>query len=190
MLGLKDSNARKNAGDALEVAQQTARKIDEQERTIETVKEEVSALGSKIDSLAKSSEGLAAQTTQVLAAVRQLRDDVEEEMSSLKLSKNKMISAVVDKVQQEMEQLTSTVKQDFDSYLAIKKELGALSSRLSLTSQEIDKFRAISTAIKAMDFEMRGYARVLEEKDSEKLRLIRRIEELQKIISRERRVRR
>ena len=183
----KDDHARKHAGDAVESSRQNAEKIAEQERLMRETQQEVHELDRKLDSITRSNSELTAQTQKILEAVRELKDDVEEEMNSLKLSKNRMLSTVVEKVQQEMQELTAAVRTDYDSYLGIRKELAALSSRLSLLTQDIDKFKAISSTIKGMDFELKSYARILEEKDSEKLRLLRRIEDLQKIISRERR---
>lgn len=190
MIPFKDSDARKHASDALEASRQHGERIGQQEKTIEQLRQEVSALNEKADQASKSNEEISGQAQKLLTAVRQLSDHVEEEVNSLKLTKNRMATAVVEAVQREMSQLTSSLRQDYDSYLGVKKELSTLSAKLSTLGQEIDKFKSISGTIKAMDFEMKSYARALEERDSEKLRLIRRIEELQKIIARERRIRR
>lgn len=189
MLPLKDAHARKQSDDALEAARLNSQRISEQEAALQQARQEIAGLDQKAGQLSRSNAELSEHTRLVLESVRQLREELDEEMQSLKLSRNRLLPAVTQKMEQEMQELLATLRRDHDSYLSLNKEMAQLSSRISLLNQEIDKFKAISSSIKAMDFEMKRYARALDDKENEKLRLIRRIEELQSIISRERRIR-
>ena len=60
-------------------------------------------------------------------------------------------------------------------------------ARLKLTDKEINKFLAISRNIKEKDFEMTHFARQLREGDREKLELMRKVDTMERLVSRMRR---
>ena len=60
-------------------------------------------------------------------------------------------------------------------------------SRLNLATEEINKFIEISRSIKEEDFELTKFARHLMDMDREKLELMRKIDTLERLVSKIRR---
>ncbi|MFP4423799.1 MAG: hypothetical protein ACLFP2_01055 [Candidatus Woesearchaeota archaeon] len=69
----------------------------------------------------------------------------------------------------------------------LRTEVSALISRLGQTSSELEKFNKIASNIKAKDFALEKYAKTLEQRDNEKLNLMKRIDTLERMVSKMRR---
>ena len=79
------------------------------------------------------------------------------------------------------------LKKDAEDYNELRKKVAEILSRLNLTSEEINKFIEIGKSIKKEDFELTKFARNLMEMDREKLELMRKIDTLERLVSKIRR---
>ena len=69
----------------------------------------------------------------------------------------------------------------------LKNELAGINSDVSKLHSEIDRLNKISSQVKSMDFDLVNYAKKLQADDSEKLRLLRQIDSLERLVSKMRR---
>ncbi len=131
------------------------------------------------------------QMQRQLEGIGQLRSEFEKELFDFKMLKAQLQKKMLDKFEQELSnelRLQSDVlKQDASHYDDLKKGLSDLGKKLFLMQQEIDKFIDISSNIKRSDFELKTFARQLIEMDKEKLELMRKIDTLERLVSKIRR---
>ena len=80
-----------------------------------------------------------------------------------------------------------SLKKDAEEYNELRNKVAEILSRLNLTTNEISKFIEISRSIKKEDFELTRFARQLLEMDREKLELMRKIDTLERLVSKIRR---
>ena len=86
-----------------------------------------------------------------------------------------------------MEVNRESLKKDTEDYNELRKKAAEMLSKVNMTSEEIAKFLEISKSIKQEDFELTKFARHLIEMDREKLELMRKIDTLERLVSKIRR---
>lgn len=181
--------------------------IDSFSGNIEKQKKQISALSSEIKDTKKgfqelkneikemkaSQENIARELEKSLGSIKNSAESLDTEIKDFKLLKGQITSKIIESVKEEiqnsfldsMERLKTDVKRFND----LRDELLKMKSKLDSLSGEINKFQEISRKIKKEDFELTKYAKMITAQDNEKLRLMKQIDTLQRLISRERRKR-
>ncbi|MBS3114895.1 hypothetical protein J4448_07385 [Candidatus Woesearchaeota archaeon] len=126
-----------------------------------------------------------------LNVIKNLREDFGKELVEFKLLKGQLQRKILDKfeeeLQKDLEVNREALKKDTQDYNELRKKVAEILSRLNMTSEEINKFIEISKSIKKEDFELTKFARNLMEMDREKLELMRKIDTLERLVSKIRR---
>ena len=126
-----------------------------------------------------------------LSVIKNLREDFGKELYEFKLLKGQLQRKILDKfeeeLQKDLEVNRESLKNDAEEYNELRKKVTEILSRLNLTSEEINKFVEISKSIKKEDFELTRFARHLIEMDREKLELMRKVDTLERLVSKIRR---
>lgn len=126
-----------------------------------------------------------------LGVIKNLREDFGKELVEFKLLKAQLQRKILDKfeeeLQKDLEVNREALRKDADDYNELRKKAAEILSRLNLTNSEITKFIEISQSIKKEDFELTKFARHLLEMDREKLELMRKIDTLERLVSKIRR---
>ena len=108
-----------------------------------------------------------------------------------KLLKGQLQRKILDKfeeeLQKDLEVNREALKKDTQDYNELRKKVAEILSRLNMTSEEINKFTEISKSIRKEDFELTKFARHLIDMDREKLELMRKIDTLERLVSKIRR---
>ena len=92
-----------------------------------------------------------------------------------------------EELQKDLQVNRESLKKDAEDYSELRKRVAEILSRLNMTSGEINKFLEISRSIRKEDFELTKFARHLLETDREKLELMRKIDTLERLVSKIRR---
>ena len=112
-------------------------------------------------------------------------------MVEFKLLKGQLQRKILEKfeeeLQKDLEVNREALKKDTQDYTELRKKVAEILSRLNLTTEEITKFVEIGRNIKKEDFELTKFARHLLEMDREKLELMRKIDTLERLVSKIRR---
>src|SRR3989344_2831652 len=115
----------------------------------------------------------------------------QKELYEFKLLKGQLQRKILDKfeeeLQKDLEVNRESLKKDAEDYNELRKKAAEILSRLNLTGEEMGKFLEISKSIKKEDFELTKFARHLIEMDKEKLDLMRKIDSLERLVSKMRR---
>jgi len=126
-----------------------------------------------------------------LHIIKNLREDFGKELYEFKLLKGQLQRKILDKfeeeLQKDLEVNRESLRKDAEDYNELRKKVSEILSRLNLTNEEINKFLEISRSIKKEDFELTKFARHLIEMDREKLELMRKIDNLERLVSKIRR---
>lgn len=126
-----------------------------------------------------------------LFVIKNLREDFGKELVEFKLLKGQLQRKILEKfeeeLQKDLEVNREALKKDSQDYNELRKKVSEILSKLNLTTEEINKFTEISKSIKKEDFELTKFARNLMEMDREKLELMRKIDTLERLISKIRR---
>jgi len=120
-----------------------------------------------------------------------LRGDFEKELYEFNLIKSQMQKKILDKFEQELQKdlevNREALKKDVEDYDALRRNMGDVALRLKSANDGIIKFVEISKSIRKEDFELTKFARQLLEMDREKLELMRKIDTLERLVSKMRR---
>ena len=126
-----------------------------------------------------------------LFVIKNLREDFGRELYEFKLLKGQLQRKILEKFEEELQKdleiQRDSLKKDAEDYNELRKKAAEILSRLNLTTEEINKFVEISRSIKKEDFELTKFARHLLDMDREKLELMRKIDTLERLVSKIRR---
>ncbi len=164
-----------------------SRRIGEEQDEIAKLLKEVKQNGKlQTELLAKMQEA-----TEFLAIAK---NDFEKAATDIALIRptleKKMLENFSSEIKQELANTTNNIQAQVAGFTATKnvfKEYARLSTE---TSREVEKLLNITKSINSADFELEMHAKRLETNDKEKLRLMKRVDELERLLARMKREKR
>ena len=161
--------------------------VDNLKNEVTTLKEQIN---NQISNINKNSE-LLKNFDENINLMNNIKDNFEKELFDFKLLKSqtqrKILEKFEEELQKELQLRLGSLNKDAEEYNELKKLIANISLKVNTLSGEIDKFVNISKNLKEKDFEMTHFAKQLLELDKEKLELMRKIDSLQRLVSRMRR---
>ena len=165
--------------------------IQESNKIISELKNELTELKNQLSETRKLQQDFLKNFREDLAVIKDLREDFSKELVEFKLLKGQLQRKILDKFEEELAKdlqvNRESLKKDTEDYNDLRKKVAEILSRLNLTTDEIAKFIEISRNIKKEDFELTRFARQLTYMDREKLELMRKIDTLERLVSKIRR---
>lgn len=167
------------------------RNIGENSKIVSDLKLELELLRKELVESKKIQDDFLRNFKENLSVIRNLRDDFGKELMEFKLLKGQLQRKILDKFEEELrkdlEVNRESLRKDAEDYSELRKKAADILSRLNLTGAELNKFIEISKSIKKEDFELTKFARQLIDMDREKLELMRKIDTLERLVSKIRR---
>ena len=167
------------------------RNIEENSRVTSDLKLELESLRKGLNENKKLQDDFLKNFKDNLTVIKNLREDFGKELVEFKLLKGQLQRKILDKFEEELQKdlqvNREALKKDSEDYSELRKKVAEILSRLNLTSEEINKFTEISKSIRKEDFELTKFARHLLDMDREKLELMRKIDTLERLVSKIRR---
>jgi len=165
-----------------------AKKVSEQHsQSISSLKEEITNANSNIKTLVEQQKQLLKENTEALETVRELKEQLSDSIDSIKVMSSTIQNNLVKKITGEINDLTQEVSSKLSGSEKLKKEIEEVATNvkdeLKNLNEEIKKLKTVSSNIKAEDFELTKFANQLKAADSEKLKLIREIDTMQRLVS-------
>ena len=165
--------------------------VEENSKIISDLKTELESLKKELVETKKTQDEFLKNFKENLFIIKNLREDFGKEIYEFKLLKGQLQRKILEKfeeeLQKDLEVNREALNKDVENYNELRKKIAEIVSRLNLTSEEINKFIEISKSIKKEDFELTKFARHLIEMDMEKLDLMRKIDTLERLVSKIRR---
>ena len=166
-------------------------KTEESSRASSELRAELESLRKELSEMKGSQKEFLKALKEDLHVIRNQREDFAKEIFEFRLLKAHMQKKILDKFEEELQKDLQVnreiLKKDIDDYEGLRKNVAAVLSRLNMTGEEISKFVEISKSIKKEDFELNKFAGHLMEMDKEKLELMRKIDSLERLVSKIRR---
>jgi len=123
--------------------------------------------------------------------MKTIRHDFEKELFDFKLLRSQMQKKIIEKFEEELSKelkiQMDNLRLDAANYNELKEEIYGITNKVNNLGEEINKFTAISSNIKKEDFELTKFSNQLVAMDKEKLELMRKIDTLERLISKMRR---
>jgi len=167
------------------------RNVEENSKLISDLKGQLESLKNDLTETKKEQKEFLHNFKENLFVIKKLREDFGKELYEFKLLKGQLQRKILDKfeeeLQKDLEVSREALGKDVQDYNELRKKVAEILSRLNLTTEEISKFTEISKSIKKEDFELTKFARHLMEMDGEKLELMRKIDTLERLVSKIRR---
>jgi AAA+ superfamily predicted ATPase len=149
------------------------------------------ALKSNIDSMSSMKGDVLNSLTNDIQDIKLLRQDFEKELYQFKLLKSQMQKKLLERFEEELNNELKinleSLKGSSEDYTRLKSDIEGISLKLNTLSNEMNKFISISGSIKKEDFELSRHASRIFEADREKLDLMRKIDVLERLVSKMRR---
>ena len=165
--------------------------VGENSRIISGLKAELESLRKELAETKGAQQDFLKAFKENLFVIKNLREDFGKEVYDFKLLKSQLQRKILDKFEEELQKdleiSRESLKKDSEDYSEVRKKAAEVLSRLNTTSAEISKLIEISRSIKKEDFELTKFARHLMEMDKEKLELMRKIDNLERLVSKMRR---
>ena len=165
--------------------------IEENSNIISGLKTELESLKKELSETKTSQQEFLKNFKDNLFVIKNLREDFAKEVYEFRLLKGQLQKRLLEKFEEELQKdleiNRDNLKKDAEDYNDLRKKVSEILSRLNLTNEEINKFTEISKSIKKEDFELTKFARHLIDMDREKLELMRKIDTLERLVSKIRR---
>lgn len=158
---------------------------------ISQIKEELEELHGSIDVITNAQKEFAEQSRKVMEQLSETNEEFQQDLSDFKLVKGKLqqnlMENLIAEFRQELLQHVEKLKVDMHSYNELKDKVQFVTSKTVGMMQQFQKLTDISKNIRKEDFELKNVAKQLSDADSEKLRLMKRVDMLERLLSKERR---
>ncbi|MEK6946002.1 MAG: hypothetical protein AABX32_00175 [Nanoarchaeota archaeon] len=165
--------------------------VEENNKIISELEAELTSLKNEVSETKSIQQDFLSTFKDNLTVIKNLREDFGKELYEFKLLKGQLQKKILDKfeeeLQKDLEVNRESLRKDANEYNELRGKVSEILSRLNLTSEEITKFTEISKNIKKEDFELTKFARQIVDMDREKLELMRKIDNLERLVSKIRR---
>ena len=155
------------------------------------LKREFSEIREELRYIAKAQRDITEELQGNISLVTESRQRLEREVDDFKIMKSRLQQSLFEQLSEEYRKellvAIERLKADVASFNSLKQEIFSIAARTTRLAGEIDKLTAISSKIRKEDFELHQYAAVLQRQENEKIRLLRQIDALERLVSRERR---
>lgn len=171
--------------------QQHSDTVNEFTKSMDSLKEEFATIRKDMNELRKSQKELMGEMKSNLGVFSNLRQDLGKEIYDFKMLKSKLQQKVLDKFEEELQKElkvnVTSLRNEMQDYEQVKDSVKEMLKKVELTKQEMGKWMDISTEIKKADFELNKFAKQLVDADTEKLQLMKKIDNLERLVAKQRR---
>ncbi|MBT3465424.1 hypothetical protein HOD20_04930 [archaeon] len=133
---------------------------------------------------------LISKHTEELTELKKLNSDLKKSIASFNILQDKSRKKIFEDFSISMKKQIDTLSHTTKEYKDLENHILVLNKKIDDASKEIIKFSTIAKNIKKEDFMLNKHHKNLEQNDKEKLRLQNEVENLKRMIAKERRNRR
>ncbi len=157
--------------------------LREQSAAIAELREQIAGMGKLVGETAVDNQALSDSVKKSSLAVLRLNDELASSLTELKLLKTQLQSRVAEKIEAEFRTLLLRLEKDAESISRVSREMALVNSEAVRMRQEFERLSKISDGIKSADFELVNFSRRLQADEAEKLKLMKQVDDLQRLVS-------
>ena len=185
--GLKETITGKRT-EQIEAEIEASRQLhDSHSKALAGLKSEIDAAVSAVKALTEQQQLLSEQNARTIEAVNELKSEINEGINSVKVLSSTIQGNLTRRFSDEISNITQEVSSKLSGVELLKKEVETAANKvrdvLDALDGDVKKLAEVSSHINAKDFEMTKFAGQLREADSEKLRLMRQLDSMQRLVS-------
>lgn len=166
----------------------TTSAVSELKEEIASLKE---SLNNNLDEINHKSTEVLKNFEENMNVIKEISHNFEKEFFQFKLLKSQMQKKLMEKFEEELDKelkiQSEKLEGDGKIYQELKENISEIIKKVNRLGDEINKFIEISQTIKKEDFEMTRFANKLREMDKEKLDLMRKLDTMERLVSKMRR---
>ena len=152
-----------------------------------SLKAEIESIAESVKALSGQQHQLLKENSETLKAAAELKAQLNDSINSVKVMSSSIQNNLVRKITDEITLLAQEISNKFSGTERLKKEVEDAAAKvrdeLAALKGEISRLHDAASKIKAQDFELVKFAGQLQQDDSEKLKLMRQIDSLQRLVS-------
>jgi len=168
-----------------------AKEVSSQSKDVSAFRKELSGLKNEINDLNTTAKDSLSAITLQLDELHKTNEDYKKELYDFKMIKSeiksKLVQDLAEDFRTELRNETRKLDTDVKAFNDLKEELCILVTKFKSVESEVAKFKEIAQEIKSADFKLASFAKELTKTDQEKLKLMERVDYLERLVAKERR---
>ena len=168
-------------------------KFEDNAKTVMKLSNDIESMNKELDSLKDSQRKLVTELKKDSESIRDTKEDFRNEIIDFKLVKSRLEKKLVEKFEEEIKEDLVPRFERLEKHVKGFEDLGdnvaLITKRVVGLSSELQKFTDISENIKKGDFELTKFAGHMKGLENEKLELMRKIDTMERLVSKMRRSR-
>lgn len=157
----------------------------------ESFREDIQSIKKDLQEIQEGHASYLNELKKAMHNVKELKEDLESEIADFKVIRTKLNNDILNNLtvefKNEFAKSLSKLDADIEKFNHLKKSLASVTPKIEEALVELHKFHAISKQIKETDFTLEKHGKALEDSNREKIELMKKIDALERLISRERR---
>lgn len=174
-----------------ELIDEINKKVQDDSAEVNSLKQELSTLNKQLSEIKENQTEFLANFRDNLQIINESKENLRKEIYDFRLLKAQMQKSILEKFEEELSKelrlYSEKLKIDLNEYNKLKEQTNSIITQIKDLSSEINKFKEISKNLKKEDFELTKFANQLLEADKEKLELMKKMDTLERLISKMRR---
>ena len=169
------------------------KKLLENSEQINQLNEKVNSFNNNLTQAHESTKNLNTEHNKFKSDFQTNKDSVEnnnirfkELLNEFSMLKSSLPEKLFNQLDQELKPHLARIKTESKQFDNLNHDLTLITGELANIRKEIGNFKDIASKIKKEDFQLTGYAKKLEQEDRNKLKLLKEIDDLKRIIAKER----
>lgn len=174
-----------------ELIDEINKRVESHSGDVNSLKQELSTLNRELSEIKGHQKEFLTNFKDNLNIISESKESLKKEIYDFKLLKSQTQKNIMEKFEEELRKelniYSDKLKTDLSEYSKLKEQTASMLLQLKSLSGEIAKFTEVSKNIKKEDFELTKFANQLSQADREKLDLMKKIDTLERLISKMRR---
>ncbi len=170
-----------------EVSSQST-KISQISDDLEKIKKELNSVHDDIVKTKHESKDVVSELRKTMKETQKLNEKYSKKIYDISIFEKDVKEMIRDKLDSELKSELMSYFEDFKAGLScfneMKEDVSSVIKRTESLSSEIDKFKEIASRIKKEDFQLVNYIRNIRAMEKEKIRLIKKIDSLERLCGR------
>ena len=180
-----------NLEDISKKVKSASKDISDQSKELSTMKEGVAGMKLELVGLREENKRFSEHVKLQTDCIKNVNEELKKELYDFKLIKSdiksKLVSELAQDFRNQLREETKKLDTDVKQFNDLKTELSGIVAEFHSVEGEIRRFKEIASRIKTADFELVKHARELDKADSEKIRMLQKIDQLEHLVSKMRR---
>lgn len=168
--------------------------IRELKGTLSTVQKELTEIRDKLNDKSKGDED---SRIKEISNIKQMSDDISKirnelkvisteyasELNAFRITKKNIQERLHDEFHNEAKTITTQMSTYLSSFKALESQMNMMAINIADFNNTMNSMKALAKTVSEKDFELKNYARILDNNDREKVELLKKIDSLEKLMS-------